>query len=194
MEREGDEAERREVQGEGRAPALPEEDVEADEQVDDAYQVDVDVVRGERLRRRQVVEVDVVEARLLRVRRSLDEVAYASADACLFQVVLNVVGRDDLLVFFLVEAYGDESVAGKDAEDALAPRGGVGLHRTRDDALRGLRPVNAVGRGRGVRESLREVERGGGDEHRRHNEQRPALRRQHGTLHRLTRDSFSSGL
>jgi hypothetical protein len=36
MEDEGDEAERREVEDEGRAPALLEEDEEADEQVDEA--------------------------------------------------------------------------------------------------------------------------------------------------------------
>src|SRR5437588_836912 len=135
-----------------------------------------------------------MKAALSRKSIARSKSAYAPADSGLFQVVLNVVGRDDLLVFLLVEAYGDEPVAGEYAEDALSARGGVGLHGTRDDALRGLRPVDAVGRGRGVRESLREVQRSGGDEHRRHNEQRPSLRRQHGTLHRLTRDSFSSGL
>src|SRR5436305_14811952 len=104
MEDEGDEAERREVQRERRAPALLEEDEEADEQIDDADQVDVDVVSRQRRRRSQVVEIDVVEARLRRVRWSLNFVADMAPDTGLFQEDLNVVGRDDLLIYLLVEA------------------------------------------------------------------------------------------
>ena len=45
MEDEGRETERREVQDEGRAPALFEQDEETDEQIDDADEVDVVVAR-----------------------------------------------------------------------------------------------------------------------------------------------------
>jgi len=66
---ERDETERREVQSEGRAPALLEEDEEPDEQVDDADEVDEDVGRRPDGRGPKVFERGVEVARLLRVRR-----------------------------------------------------------------------------------------------------------------------------
>ena len=60
MADEGDEAERREVQGEGRAPALLEEDEEPYEQVYDADEVDEDAGRRPDGRGLQVVEYEIV--------------------------------------------------------------------------------------------------------------------------------------
>jgi hypothetical protein len=195
VEDEGDEAERREVEREGRAPALLEEDEEPDEQVDDADEVEVEVARGERPLRRQIFEVDPVEARIRRVRRALDEIPDAAADARHLQVVLNVVSGGDLVALLAVaDDDPDEPVARHDAEDAFAPGGRIGLDRVGDEPLRRLDPVDAVGRRGLVRQALREVDRAGRDEHRRHYQQRPALRRQHGILHRLTRDTFRFNL
>ncbi len=186
MEDEGDEAERREVHHEGRAPALFEEDVEADEQVDDADQVDVDVARGPAALGHDVFEVGVVEARLFGMRRALDEVAYVPGGLRVFEEDLHVGGALDLHVFEFVEADGEQAVARQHAEDPFAPGAPAPVTRLRDAPAFARDTIDAVGRRRGVGEALREVERAGGGEHGRRDQQHPSPRCQHRAFHPLT--------
>jgi hypothetical protein len=63
--------------------------------------------------------------------------------------------------------------------------GRVRVYRARDEVPgAGLDPLDAVRGRRRLVEALREVERAGSGEQRRQYQQRPRLRRQHGTFHR----------
>src|SRR6266567_4224262 len=63
-----------EVRHERRAPALLENYEQADEEIDDADQVEVKIARRQIVNRAQVVEVGVIVTSLRRIRRPFDQV------------------------------------------------------------------------------------------------------------------------
>ncbi len=150
MEDESDEAERREVEDEGRAPALFEEDEEADEQIDDADEVDVVIARRAIRDGLQVVQIDVITDRLAAGRGAFNDIVqWLTRIGRVLQILRDVGGRNDRLVVNFVGADRDEAVAGDEAEDAVTAGRRVRGDGESDDAFIRLLPGDAVGRGGG---------------------------------------------
>src|SRR5687768_14180433 len=98
MKDEGGQAEHREVQDKAGAAGLLEEHEEPDQQINKADQIDVEIARRPVLDRVQIVEVRDVKTRLLRKRRPFDAIMQMPADTRLFEINLNVRGRNELFI------------------------------------------------------------------------------------------------
>src|SRR6266571_8897759 len=108
-----------EVRHERRAPALLENYEQADEEIDDADQVDVKIARRQIVNRAQVVEVGVIVTSLRRIRRPFDQVMNLATDTRLIEIQLNFFSAGNLIapgssisVFTFVarHAYGEQVI------------------------------------------------------------------------------------
>ena len=85
----------REVQYIWRAAALLKQNEEADEEIHDADQIDVDSARIPFVNRFEPVEICVVKAGFRRVRRALHQIMNLAADLNPFKIYLYVSRSDD---------------------------------------------------------------------------------------------------
>ena len=145
-----------------RAAALFEEHEETDAQENDADEIDVQHARRPLVNRAELVEVGPVSAHVGRVGRPLHQVMQAAADACLFEINLDVACGSNLFSpAAAVEADAEQLIAGKQPG---AVRRGTLFDTPGDDAVMSVYPLDAVPGWCFVFDALAEVEQAGTDQ------------------------------
>ena len=167
------ETERGKVQHERRAATLLEDHEQANAEIDQTDQIEVQIARGPIRNRSQVIEIGIVVTGFRGKGRTFDKVMNLAADPRLLEIDLDVPGRTDLLASQSVGdlftppttwAYSEKVIAGNQPRS-----GGCGswLDRLGEDALAGIDPGDAIPRRRLMTQTLRKVQGARGNQQRR---------------------------
>ena len=170
---------RRKVQNERRAPALFEKNEQANDQIDQPDQIDVEVSWRPFIYRAQIVQVGVVVTAVWRIRRPVDQIMDLAANARSIQIHLDVSGVH-YLIFLVVVDDGEQPISGKNVS---ARRRRVRLDRFGSDAFFCVRPSDPIPRRRLILCPLGKVQRAGRNEQHRRDQQHPGSSCQDRALH-----------